>query len=200
MLTLAESRNPPCGLLLSPVSYRERRAHAASSTCAESQAAWPAIAPCSFAPLSPTCCRACPATSASRSQAHPVSSAPHTLALRLQACSRVCTVTAECPMLVNRQRIPTGGAVLDLMSSWVSHLPSEASYSRVVGHGMNAAELAKNRQLDTFFVRNLNTEPDGWALEDQSMDAVTCCVRHAPSLHFVPFFWKYDLVTSPNNK
>ncbi len=39
-----------------------------------------------------------------------------------------------------RQRIPPGEAVLDLMSSWVSHLPPERDYSRVVGHGMNAAE------------------------------------------------------------
>jgi hypothetical protein len=40
-----------------------------------------------------------------------------------------------------RQRIPDGAAVLDLMSSWVSHLPKERHYSRVVGHGMNAAEV-----------------------------------------------------------
>ena len=40
-----------------------------------------------------------------------------------------------------RQRIPEGGAVLDLMSSWVSHLPPEEQYERVVGHGMNAAEV-----------------------------------------------------------
>jgi len=31
-----------------------------------------------------------------------------------------------------------GAAVLDLMSSWVSHLPPEKRYSRVMGHGMNA--------------------------------------------------------------
>jgi hypothetical protein len=37
-----------------------------------------------------------------------------------------------------RQRIPEGAAVLDLGSSWVSHLPPEKRYARVVGHGMNA--------------------------------------------------------------
>lgn len=73
--------------------------------------------------------------------------------------------------------LPAGGAVLDLMSSWVSHLPAGVKYSKVVGHGMNAAELAKNKQLDSFFVRDLNAEPDGWALPDSSFDAVTCCVR-----------------------
>lgn len=77
---------------------------------------------------------------------------------------------------VYRQRIPDGAAVLDLMSSWVSHLPREKRYARVVGHGLNAVELRKNPQLDTFFVRNLNAEPDGWAFEDQSFDAVVCCV------------------------
>lgn len=76
-----------------------------------------------------------------------------------------------------RQRIPPGGVVLDLCSSWVSHLPPEVSYSRVVGHGMNAAELARNPRLSDFFVRNLNTDPDGWMLADGACDAVVCCVR-----------------------
>ncbi|GLC34764.1 hypothetical protein PLESTM_000237500 [Pleodorina starrii] len=75
-----------------------------------------------------------------------------------------------------RQRIPEKGAVLDLCSSWVSHLPPEVFYSRVVGHGMNAAELARNPRLDACFVRDLNREPDGWPLEDRSLDAVLCCV------------------------
>lgn len=75
-----------------------------------------------------------------------------------------------------RNLIPPGGTVLDLCSSWVSHLPPEVSYERVVGHGMSAAELARNPRLDSFFVRNLNTDPDGWAAADNSFDAVTCCV------------------------
>ncbi|KAK9824399.1 hypothetical protein WJX72_010015 [[Myrmecia] bisecta] len=75
-----------------------------------------------------------------------------------------------------RERIRPGSAVLDLMSSWVSHLPADVSYSKVVGHGMNAAELARNKQLTSFFVRNLNEEPRGWAAADQSFDAVTVCV------------------------
>ena len=30
-----------------------------------------------------------------------------------------------------RELLPPGGAVLDLMSSWVSHLPEEVEFSRV---------------------------------------------------------------------
>jgi hypothetical protein len=47
-----------------------------------------------------------------------------------------------------RDVIPQGARVLDLMSSWVSHLPSERVYAEVVGQGMNAEELASNLRLD----------------------------------------------------
>jgi SAM-dependent methyltransferase len=58
-----------------------------------------------------------------------------------------------------RQVLPPGGAILDLMSSWVSHLPPEIVYARVVGHGMNQAELAANPRLDEYFVQDLNADP-----------------------------------------
>ncbi len=58
-----------------------------------------------------------------------------------------------------RDLFPAGGAILDLMSSWVSHLPPEVPYSRVVGLGMNAAELVANPRLTERLVQNLNTTP-----------------------------------------
>ena len=58
-----------------------------------------------------------------------------------------------------REYLPAGGAVLDLMSSWVSHLPPEVNYARVVGLGLNAAELRRNDRLTSFVVQNLNTDP-----------------------------------------
>lgn len=42
-----------------------------------------------------------------------------------------------------RELIPPAADVLDLMSSWVSHLPPDVTYNRVVGHGMNAAEASQ---------------------------------------------------------
>ena len=56
---------------------------------------------------------------------------------------------------IYRERLPPGGAVLDLMSSWVSHLPDEIAYAPVVGHGMNAEELAANPRLSRWFVQDL---------------------------------------------
>jgi SAM-dependent methyltransferase len=58
-----------------------------------------------------------------------------------------------------REILPPGGAILDLMSSWVSHLPPEIPYSRVVGVGLNARELAENAFLDEWHVQDLNDNP-----------------------------------------
>ncbi len=74
-----------------------------------------------------------------------------------------------------RARLPPGGTVLDLMSSWVSHLPGDVSYREVIGQGMNAAELTANPQLDRWFVQDLNAEPV-LPLADGSIDAVCQCV------------------------
>ncbi|XP_066344260.1 uncharacterized protein [Miscanthus floridulus] len=49
-----------------------------------------------------------------------------------------------------RDRLRAGWDVLDLMSSWVSHLPPVVQFRRVVGHGLNAQELARNPRLDYF--------------------------------------------------
>ncbi len=59
--------------------------------------------------------------------------------------------------------------ILDLMSSWVSHLPSNISYKKVIGHGMNEAELSSNERLGKFFVQNLNKKQN-MPIEDSSVD------------------------------
>ncbi len=74
-----------------------------------------------------------------------------------------------------RAILPAGGVLLDLMSSWVSHLPSEIEYAEVIGHGMNAEELAANPRLSRWFVQNFNREPV-LPLADGSVDAAMICV------------------------
>ena len=74
-----------------------------------------------------------------------------------------------------RDVLPRGGILLDLMSSWVSHLPPEIEYAVVIGHGMNTAELAANPRLSRWFVQNLNRET-GLPLGDASLDAAMICV------------------------
>lgn len=58
-----------------------------------------------------------------------------------------------------RELFPPGGKVLDLMSSWISHLPPEVEYGRVVGLGMNETELRRNERLDSYALQNLNENP-----------------------------------------
>ena len=57
-----------------------------------------------------------------------------------------------------REQIPPCATVLDLMSSWVSHLPDDIRYERVIGHGLNAQELAANPRLDSHWMQNLNLD------------------------------------------
>ncbi len=74
-----------------------------------------------------------------------------------------------------RTVLPHDGMILDLMSSWVSHLPPEMQWSDVVGHGMNEQELAANPRLTRTFVQDLNRTP-ALPLEDNSYSAALCCV------------------------
>jgi SAM-dependent methyltransferase len=74
-----------------------------------------------------------------------------------------------------RKRLPPGGAVLDVMSSWVGHLPDEVAYARVVDRGMNEEELAANPRLSRRFVQDLNIDP-ALPLDDGSFDGACLCV------------------------
>ncbi len=70
-----------------------------------------------------------------------------------------------------RERLPPDADLLDLMSSWVSHLPPDVPYGRVEGLGMNEQELAANSRLAGWAVRDLNREPE-LPYADASFDAV----------------------------
>ena len=63
--------------------------------------------------------------------------------------------------------------VLDLMSSWVSHL--RASPDELVVLGMNASELDANSMATERVVQDLNTDPV-LPFATGSFDAVLCCV------------------------
>jgi SAM-dependent methyltransferase len=52
--------------------------------------------------------------------------------------------------------LPQGGAILDLMSSWRSHLPAHLRPARVVGLGMNRPEMEDNPALTEIVLHNLN--------------------------------------------
>jgi len=74
-----------------------------------------------------------------------------------------------------RKFFPEGGKILDLMSSWVSHLAAEVEYGRVIGLGMNEVELRRNERLVSYIVQNLNTNPE-LPFGDGEFDGVGICV------------------------
>ena len=74
-----------------------------------------------------------------------------------------------------RELFPPGGEILDLMSSWISHLPPEIEYRRVIGLGMNEEELRRNERLDSYVVQNLNADPR-LPFGDEEFDGVGVCV------------------------
>jgi SAM-dependent methyltransferase len=61
---------------------------------------------------------------------------------------------------VYRELVPADSRVLDLMSSWISHLPPDVQYTRVAGLGMNREELERNPRLTDFVVHDLNNAPE----------------------------------------
>lgn len=66
-----------------------------------------------------------------------------------------------------------GMQVLDLMSSWVSHLPDGIDGLRITGLGMNTAELERNTQLAERVVHDLNREP-ALPFGSDTFDAAVC--------------------------
>lgn len=71
--------------------------------------------------------------------------------------------------------LPAGGVILDLMSSYRSHLPEEPAFSRVAGLGMNEVELKENSQLTDYVVKDVNADP-ALPYEDATFDGAVVTV------------------------
>ncbi len=71
--------------------------------------------------------------------------------------------------------LPEEGTILDLMSSWKSHLPDTAAPRRVAGLGMNEAEMRENGQLDEYHVHDVNSEPR-LPFDDDTFDSAVMTV------------------------
>ena len=94
--------------------------------------------------------------------------------------------------------IPEEAEVLDLMSAYLTHLPPDiqARCHRVVGLGMNAAEMAANTQLTDHVVHNLNEQPL-FPFTDASFDVALCTVSVQYLLHPVEVFAEVRRVLRP---
>jgi len=92
--------------------------------------------------------------------------------------------------------LPARGRLLDLMSSWRSHLPPALSAADVVGLGMNAEEMADNPQLARHVVHDLNRDPR-LPFDDASFDGAMCAVSIQYVMHPLQIFREMRRVLRP---
>ena len=71
--------------------------------------------------------------------------------------------------------LPPRSAILDVMSSFKSHMPPELEWTRLCGLGMNDEELRANEQLTEYLVHNLNTKP-ALPFRDEEFDGAVVTV------------------------
>ena len=76
---------------------------------------------------------------------------------------------------IHGQLLHDGMRVLDLMSSWKSHLHEDLRLEKLSGLGLNAEELAKNVGLSDWVVHDLNENPK-LPYKTGSYDAVICAL------------------------
>jgi FKBP-type peptidyl-prolyl cis-trans isomerase 2 len=66
-----------------------------------------------------------------------------------------------------------GMKILDLMSSWQSHLPTDIDDLDITGLGMNANEMTQNPQLSRHVIHDLNQQTS-LPFEDNQFDVTVC--------------------------
>ncbi len=104
----------------------------------------------------------------------------------------------EALALFFRVALPRGGAILDLMSSCVSHLPADVEYSRVCGLGMNQVELEANPQLSDHLVHDLTVNPT-LPFADNEFDACVINVSVQYLIHPIQVFGEIARVLNPES-
>jgi SAM-dependent methyltransferase len=92
--------------------------------------------------------------------------------------------------------LPVGGRLLDVMSSWRSHLPSGFQTSEVIGLGLNAEEMADNPQLTSHVVHDVNRQAP-LPFDDAAFDGAMCAVSIQYVLHPVRLLHEVGRVLRP---
>eukprot|EP01035_Chromulina_nebulosa_P018886 gene18886-24681_t len=97
------------------------------------------------------------------------------------------------------QVIKPNSDILDICSSWVSHLPTNKPYGKVVGLGMNDLELKANKQLTSYNLQDLNVNAK-FPYEANTFDIVTCVVSVDYLIKPLEVFKEINRVLKPQGK
>ena len=94
------------------------------------------------------------------------------------------------------QLLPQDGAILDMMSSWRTHLTEHMRPARVVGLGLNRAEMDDNPQLTEVVVHNVNSNPR-LPFDDAQFDGAIMTVSAQYLVHPLETFAEVGRVLRP---
>ncbi len=94
--------------------------------------------------------------------------------------------------------LPAGGEILDLMSSWRSHIPQIVRAKRLVGLGLNRAEMANNPALTEVVVHNVNRH-SRLPFPDKSFDGAVMTVSIQYLIKPVEVFAEVGRVLKPHS-
>src|SRR5205823_10852603 len=93
--------------------------------------------------------------------------------------------------------LPRDGRLLDVMSSWRSHLPASVHAREIVGLGLNAEEMADNPQLTRAVVHDVNRE-EQLPFGDDAFDGAMCAVSIQYVTHPLRLFRDVRRVLRPD--
>ena len=94
--------------------------------------------------------------------------------------------------------LPPNSQVLDLMSSYASHLPEDMRYKDVIGLGMNQTELNSNPQLTGRIVQNLATNTK-LPFQDDSFNICLITVSAQYLIHPIAIFNEIARILIPDS-
>eukprot|EP00984_Skeletonema_dohrnii_P011298 scaffold4488_cov101-Skeletonema_dohrnii-CCMP3373.AAC.12 len=103
---------------------------------------------------------------------------------------------------VSDSLLQNGDSVLDLCSSWTSHItPGKLDLKRVAGLGMNAKELEANKALTEWAVQDLNENKNvKLPYENDSFDVVMCQLSIDYLIHPLEVMKEVARVLKPGGK
>ena len=94
--------------------------------------------------------------------------------------------------------LPRDAVILDLMSSWRSHMPPDLPIARLMGIGLNSVELDENPQLHDRIVHDINANPV-LPLDDCSLDAAVVTVSIQYMVRPVEIFAEVNRTLKPGS-
>jgi len=121
-------------------------------------------------------------------------------------CTRIDDRAIDKLSLFYENNLNDNSTIVDLCSSWISHLPPDKNFQKVIGIGMNESELKANKRLDEHHVCDLNLKTNDSnksllpMLENNSINHVLCAVSIDYLIHPIAIFHEVLRILKPKSE